>query len=290
MDIYKIFKESIDKWSEKECDSRIEEAFDNFEDWIKNYDEEEKQILSELLRRFNYYSMINVVDIVKEFCNSTIKKFGISNQNSVVSIVRKADGTYNSSYDYWMHHQSLSGLSKKIYYDSLDNIDDESWENISNIVFIDDCSGTGRQFIKFLKHQKKDFSGKKIYFYVIVIMKEALDFINDYGCKKGIDIQIIYHTLEEKVLKTMEDNVKTKFLDMSIKQEIPYEYITGFKNAEALMAFYNNTPNDTLGLFWFSSSKNTPIFIREEVEEPGWKKIKKNKKERSRQRYETKVR
>ena len=54
------------------------------------------------------------------------------------------------------------------------------------------------------------------------------------------------------------------------------------------MAFYNNTPNDTLGLFWFMSKKNKPIFPRELEEKPGWKLSNEKKKRRSREQYESK--
>ncbi len=290
LDIYNVFEECINKWAEKGFDNRIEEAFDKFEGWIQNYDEEEKQIISELIEKFDYYSENNIVEIIKELCDLAIKELGISNDNSVVSVIRKPNGILNSSYEYWMLHQFYSGLSKKIYYDSLDNIADEIWGNISNIVFIDDCSGTGEQFVKFLKRQNKDFSGKRIYFFVIEIMEEAQNVIEKYAHEENIEIVIIPHKVKEKALKNSDDIVKNKFTDMSRKQKIPDVSILGFKEAEALMAFHNNTPNDTLGIFWYSTDKNDPIFIREKAEEPGWKKIKNDKKERSRQRYETKVR
>lgn len=54
------------------------------------------------------------------------------------------------------------------------------------------------------------------------------------------------------------------------------------------MAFYTNTPNDTLGVFWLLSAKNKPIFERKKSKEPKWKKIKKEKKGRRKQQYEAK--
>ena len=34
----------------------------------------------------------------------------------------------------------------------------------------------------------------------------------------------------------------------------------GYKDAEALMTFYNNTPNDTLGIFWFPIDEKNQYF------------------------------
>lgn len=125
---------------------------------------------------------------------------------------------------------------------------------------------------------------------VVEIMEEAQSAIKKYADEAEIDIVIIAHKVKEKALKKSDIVIRDKFIDMSKRQEISDTSILGFKEAEALMAFYNNTPNDTLGIFWFSSVKNVPIFKREKVAEPGWKKIKKDKKERRRQQYEAKSR
>lgn len=290
LDINDAFINSLTRWSEKDFDNRIEEAVDKFDGWIKDFDEEERTLLSELILKFSYYSQKNITDIVKQMCDLSIKKFGVSNADSVISVIRKQDGKFNSSYEYWMLHQLISGLSKKIYYDSLNNIDDENWKYIKNIVFVDDCSGTGEQFTKFLKQQKKDFSGKRIILLVVEIMEHAKNTICKYAKDNRINIEIIAYSVKEKAFESTDDVTKEKYAEMSNKHEIHNNYICGFKNAEALMAFYNNTPNDTLGLFWFSSSKNNPIFLRKMDEEPGWKKINKDQKERRKQQYGAKSR
>ena len=289
MNINDAFIDSLNRWAEKGCDSRIEEAVNKFDDWVKDFDEEEKIVLSEIILKFSYYSQRNIADIVKTLSDISVKTFGISNVDSVISVIRKKDGKFNSSYEYWMLHRMVSGLSKKIYYDSLNDINDENWKYIKKIVFVDDCSGTGRQFITFLKQQRKDFSGKKIVLLVVEIMESAKNSICKYAEKKGIDIEIVPYVIKEKLFKKKDDIFKNKFAGMSNKHEI-HEYIFGFGDAEALMAFYNNTPNDTLGLFWLPSSKNDPIFTREKDEEPGWKKTSKDKKERRGQQYGAKSR
>ena len=75
---------------------------------------------------------------------------------------------------------------------------------------------------------------------------------------------------------------------MSHRKQITDKYILGYKEAQSLMAFYTNTPNDTLGVFWLLSAKNKPIFERKKSKEPKWKKIKKEKKGRRKQQYEAK--
>lgn len=277
MELYDIFLDCIDKWAKKEFDNRLEEAIDRFEEWEGDFDKDEGNIVSNLLKRFSYYSKKEIQDILKDLSDNSIERFGISNQDSVISVVRKTDGKLNSSYEYWMLHRMESGLSKKIYFDSIDGIDDTFWENIRNVVYVDDCSGTGVQFVEFLKRQKKSLLNKHVILIVIEIMKEAKDYIFDYATQNSIYLDIIFYAEKDKAFKESKNMERDIFVKLSEKHEINKSYIMGFKQAEALMAFYNNSPNDTLGIFWLLSKKNKPIFEREIEEEPGWKQISKGK-------------
>ena len=289
LELYDIFLDCIDKWAKKEFDNRLEEAIDRFEEWEGDFDKDEGNIVSNLLKRFSYYSKKEIQDILKDLSDNSIERFGISNQDSVISVVRKTDGKLNSSYEYWMLHRMESGLSKKIYFDSIDGIDDTFWENIRNVVYVDDCSGTGVQFVEFLKRQKKSLLNKHVILIVIEIMKEAKDYIFDYATQNSIYLDIIFYAEKDKAFKESKNMERDIFVKLSEKHEINKSYIMGFKQAEALMAFYNNSPNDTLGIFWLLSKKNKPIFEREIEEEPGWKQIIKGKNRRRKQQYEAKA-
>lgn len=288
MDVEQIFMECIDKWAELEFDDRISMAIDRFDDWIKDFDDKEKNILCKLLRQFSYYTRNNIDGIIKQLSDESIEKFLVSSNNSVISVIRKKDGRLGSSSEYMMLHRVVSGLNKKIYYDSLDGIKEDEWRNIKNVVFVDDCSGTGKTFVDFLKSQKKVFSDKRIILIVVEMMEVAQEYIKNYALQNGINIEVIAYSVKEKALKNEEDSEQDVFIKMSKRQEIAESYVKGYEKTEALMAFYNNTPNNTLGLFWLPTKKNIPIFPRELSENPGWKLMSNRKKERISQQYEAK--
>mgnify|MGYP001863913647 FL=1 len=290
MDIIGIFLECVNRWADGEIDDRIEDAMDKFENWIDDLDQKELYILSKLLKNYNYHSRKDSFEIVTNLAEKTMEEFNINNDNTIISPVRKSDGKINSSYEYWLIHRNVSGLSKNIYYDSLDGILDEEWDNIENVVYIDDCSGTGHQFVKFLERQNKSFQGKRIIFIVIEIMEDAIQFIKNYSHKTGIQIQIRSKVVAGKAFKNSSDEEKNIFTAMSRKRKIRDNYIMGYKDAEALMTFYNNTPNDTLGIFWFPIDDKKPIFSREMDIQPGWKRSRDEKNTRRRERYESKFR
>jgi len=57
MNINDVFIKCVEKWAENELDDRINFAMDKFDDWIKDFDEEEKDILCKILEKFNYYPL-----------------------------------------------------------------------------------------------------------------------------------------------------------------------------------------------------------------------------------------
>lgn len=57
MNINDVFIKCVEKWAENELDDHINFAMDKFDDWIKDFDEEEKDILCKILEKFNYYPL-----------------------------------------------------------------------------------------------------------------------------------------------------------------------------------------------------------------------------------------
>lgn len=288
MDINDVFIACAEKWSKDELDERINFALENFDEWTNNFEEDEKELLIKLLQNFDYYSRKSIIAMMKELNLKIVKEYGISDADSVISVVRKEDGKLNSSYEYWLLHRVVSGFGKGMYCDSVDDIAEEYWENIRKVVYVDDCSGTGEQFIKFIKRQKKSFRNKQIILVVIEAVEDAKAYIKNELTKQGLNVEIVAYTTKKKALKNMVEKEKNIFYDISRKKEIHKDFVLGFEKAEALMAFYNNTPNDTLGLFWFMSKKNNPIFPRELEKKPGWKLSNAEKKKRRREQYESK--
>ncbi len=295
LDITEVFIERAEEWTKEGMDDRVEDAIERFDKWSLDLKEEETILLEEFLKRFKYYSKQRTRNIIRELNERASNKYKISNLDCLISVVRKADGKGNSSHKYWLMHQEVSGLSSDIYYDSLGDIDEAAWVNINKIVFVDDCSGTGKQFTKFLKRQEQTFidrkqnkslRGKTIILLVVHIIEDALAVIDKYAKKNGLDIKVEYYWSEKKAFFGKGEDVKNIFLQLSEDRAVKFSL--GFQEAEALMAFYNNSPNDTLGVFWCDSDNNIALFPRENPPEAGWKTSGKEKKERSRQQYGTK--
>lgn len=289
IDVAEALFNQIDSVLNGEVDGRIEYAFDHFDDWTRDLDENEIELLSMLMSRFNYYSYQSVKAVIKELFDNTIQRFQLSTDDTVVSVVRKKNATISSSIEYWTISSKESGLSREVFIDNLDCLNDAEWNNIKKVLFVDDCSGTGKQFIDFMQRQNRDrsFSGKRVIFIVVEIMEDAEKRIKEEMSKMGIDIEVMYYVSSPKALIKMTKDEKNTFFALSKKREINKRYICGYGDAEALFSFYNNTPNDTLGLFWCETKSNKAIFPRNDDQEPGWR-IRDDKEKRKKQRRDSK--
>ena len=295
LSVQDVFGEKLkNEWKEG-IDERVEYAADNIDAWISGLDKEDEDIIAGLLERFQYYSKQQISEILKDLNQRIIDKYQVSNDDSVISVVRKRDGKMNSSHEYWLMHREISNLSKALYRDSLRTITDIQWEGIEKIVFVDDCSGTGQQFTKFLDMVEDEFSasaktlkGKKIILMVMHIISDALAYIDKYAKDKGYTIYVEYFRCDNKAFFCCDNNEKERFKRLSKARKV--KCICGFQDAEGLMAFYNNSPNDTLGIFWCGTDSNKAIFPREDVPKAGWETLNNQKTERDNQRYESKAR
>jgi hypothetical protein len=107
----------------------------------------------------------------------------------------------------------------------------------------------------------------------------------------SLDITIFPYTIRDKAFtKWVFDSedcekIKETFCKISRKRGISKSFIFGRDNVQALMAFYNNTPNNTLGLFWMESIKNNPVFCRRKDIIPEWMEMKSNKQKRNMENY-----
>ena len=82
---------------------------------------------------------------------------------------------------------------------------------------------------------------------------------------------------------------------ISRKMCIPKERVFGQYRSEALVAFYNNTPNNTIGLFCYSTDSYDAPFPRSIEQSPSWKSrptpssMKKDKEIRKQNNYNAKT-
>ena len=106
-------------------------------------------------------------------------------------------------------------------------------------------------------------------------MEDAVPNIEDISKELDVEIIPIAQCFQEKALELKDirekhENAFEVIEKYSREVDVPEDYTFGFKNSQALVSFYNNTPNNTIGLFWHEASGYQALFPRRKQEKPNW--------------------
>ncbi len=292
----KDIKEScLGKW--QDCgypfDERLLAFDDNFESWFQQIPEKNRITVTTLIEHLEYYSHRTTNYWLKFLHSRLVENRSITYQNTIYVFIKSKDGKTNSSNDYWTEYKLINKLNKNICIENMDVLDPEDWQHIENIVFIDDFSGSGDSFINELKKFPERYRSKNVYFITINTMINAAQKIKDYCKQNNILIVLLSAFNQKKAFESdlFEDNEKARqeINDMSKDLLIPQNERLGYKKTQALVVFYNNTPNNTLGFIRFNTDKYTSLFPRKNDEIPTWKEMRKKRHSRNAANYNNKV-
>lgn len=269
--------------------------------WVNQAEEKEKVILLTLLKNFEYYTIQKVNKVFGELhaifseMNSDILHTYQNNaySNTLFFPVYKKDGTRTSSFDMHGCYRYTNQLSKHCFKTELSVVlEDETFpfEQIDNIVFIDDMIGTGSTMVKFSKAMMEQYGlhSKRFFLIVLEACSHGVDIIEKYKEESGINLTLIYSKLHKKAFS--EDHI---FLaeELEVSRSIIYELelkinsnstrnVLGYEGSEALMSFYHNIPNNTLSSFWQENESIgwRPLFPRARHDNPFSKRKKLSEK------------
>ena len=294
MELKELMNHCIEKWNNgMESDKRIKEVEKYFEEWFSNIPEKYKSMVEILIKNLEYYPRRIANKYLKDLHKELLEKGNISDENTIYVFIKTKSGVGNSSNDYWTEYKNINELNREICYEDMSLINDEQWKYIENIVFIDDFCGTGKTFINEIKKFKERYNGKKIFYIVIVTAKKGLEKINIYSKDNNLLINLLPKFTQEKIFEQnlFDNNESAKQLLIRLSEEfkIPKFERLGYDKSESLVAFYNNTPNNTIGLMRYDTDIYKSLFPRKNDKKPSWKTMKKSEKERKMTNYNSKI-
>lgn len=212
----------------------------------------------------------------------------VNDENTVYSFLKSKDGISNSSNDYWTEYKAINKVNSNICFENLDAIHDFQWPYIENIIFIDDFSGSGRSFVEELKKHIAIFQDKRVFLITVSVMETAQERILAFCKDNGINCTLLYGVKQAKAFERGlfgdNDSEKERLIALSTQLHIPLSEHLGFSDPEtgdpsqSLVAFYNNTPNNTLGIMRYDVTRGYfSIFPRKRDPRPAWQTISKTK-------------
>ena len=294
MDLQDIKEICKNKWTAGfEIDARTKDALDNFDIWISKIPDEYKELSLILIQNLEYYPQKLTIKLLIELHSKLKELPTISDDNTIYAYIKSKDGKTNSSDEYWTMYKLFNNINREICYENIEAIDDWQWDYVENIVFIDDFSGTGQSFINELQEREERYYGKSIYFITICIMEDAIKKIKDYSQEKNINIFLIHYYMQKKTFTRdlFKDNTDAKNLLIMLTEylKIPKrESPLGFNESESLVAFHNNTPNNTLPVIRYDTKEYTSLFPRRHDRKPSWQRMRSEKKLRKNANYNNK--
>ena len=109
----------------------------------------------------------------------------------------------------------------------------------------------------------------QIYIVVQHITKRALEFLHSLAASLSLDMYIVYLDYSEETFKPeylfemVEAEKKRLFYEtICHRLDVEDKNILGYEQVQSLVAFYYNTPNNTLGLFWKDLDGFAALFSR----------------------------
>ena len=255
-------------------DKRIESFEADFNRWFGGFSKEEQIVVKTLLESFDYYSLQFINVQLQLLYNRLTDDYHVSDLDAAFTPIKKKNGQFNSSTQYYSDFNRINCINKKSCFDDIKLIDQTIWEKIENLVIVDDICGTGDSLKSFLEFTQRDYSGKTIYYIVIHALEAGENYLREIEEKYNTTIVLITSNCRGKAFELDEvraiEGAKETIEQFSEDQDINKKYMMGYKDSQGLVAFYNNTPNNTIGLFWCLTDTYTPIFPRMISKEPIW--------------------
>ncbi len=271
--INKIIYKKVGEWEVKGSRQKL---LDRLLSWLSQFDEKEQPEMLTLLSHFDYYSSNKLPENAKALYEKFLR---ICNSEDVVFC--KTEKTIGTSF---------SNLFFNFFWD-VNNLYDFTQDNLSNIiqetgcpkniVLIDDYFGSGKTITSYLKKLLKispNLTEKNIYFLALHGSNVGEKYINDFANRYSLNLKVI--TLKKSsrafdkgnIYKNLDADVhRETYSNIYDKHALNNLFKFGYCEIEALVSFYYNTPNNTLGIFWqdligfealFKRHDKTPTTLR----------------------------
>lgn len=292
--IIDCFNDCISRWniSSEQGDSRSCYFKQHFKSWMESLPSDMQNIALRQMEDFEYYSEQRLNGQLKKLYFKLQAEGYCNYDTDIFTTIPKKNGTANSSHVLLMKLKRLNNISSKSIVPDPSNFFISGFPPLlKTIIFVDDFCGTGDTFIEsILKEEHSDaFQDKKIVYAVLHCLDKGKAVIVEKAKDLQLNVDVISLYTEDKTYDDfMLEEIKNNSEDLGIDKR----YALGYKDSQALVAFSENTPNNTFGYIWYEPPQNnsySPIFPRNHEKRPQWQNMAKQKSLRSRVNYESKI-
>lgn len=225
-------------------------------DWLNQFPEKDHQMILSFLLQLHYYSKQKTIEVLVKHNQKMLDRLGADGIESDHVIYVTIDQTASSSHLMLNMLRDAAQLERKrVRMIDSKNLKDliEATNALGNgaIVYIDDFSGTGTQFLKsrnFVAEQVPLIGQFSEFFLLPCICREAFAAVS----KVGVEVVCDYiHDTNDRPLHAdcITTNEETKRCLIEYCKEADSTAPLGYKGLASMVIFYRNTPNTTPAIF-----------------------------------------
>lgn len=282
---YKGKYKFIKKWFDDREGTEFEHKID---DWLSQFDTEEQKFLLECLRRYSFFRAAEYRYGQKMLYSNFLEKYPLWKEKSFMFKIYKEEASYSDNFfnDFW--------LTNKLKNECKQNIEDfqKVFDYIDKLIFIDDYIGSGNTITKYWRYLLKKYPklrNKKFILLSLYLTKSGKLALENFAMDNKIELDTIYFKLGDKFFKEGKYFSGKELQDkLQIYNKICdnigitlYDRF-GYENIQSLFTIQDNTPNNTLGVFWKSNQNYNSLMKRYKEDESPLNKLIKDKKIRKR--------
>jgi hypothetical protein len=212
------------------------------------------RVFLDIVKHYNYYSRERLDQLMGKFYNVIVNELKLNENFTIYSRIED-DSKIDSSNFFLEEFKILNNISNHFSYD-IEKLDIENFDNIQNVIFIDDIIGSGKTVETFFKKNKKKLLKVNCFIFCIELLEEGKSHLEKFFEENDFKCEMICHNLHKKAFS--EDHIFRENFKESEMLLRDFESglwrknsknILGYENSQAIVSFFRNTPNNTLSSF-----------------------------------------
>lgn len=258
---YKFLKNWFDDREGKDFEQKID-------NWLVQFDNDEKEFLIECLKRYTFFRAAEYKYGQKILYSKLQDLIPNWKETSFIFKVEKEGASYSDNLfnDFWFTNNIKNECKQ-----NLDSFSD-SFDLLSNIIFIDDFIGSGNTFIKYLTKIIQKYSvlaTKQIVILAMYLTRSGELTLKNYAVDRQLNLHILSYKKGDKFFKEgkyfsgkqLQDKIAL-YQNICDKVLLTKQYRFGYEDTQSLFTICDNTPNNTLSIFWENNNKYNSLMTR----------------------------
>ena len=264
---YKGKYKVIQNWFDDREGANFEREIDI---WLAQFDDEEQEFLLECLEKYSYFRDAEYRYAIRTLYNDFNCKNPDWKEHSKIFMMNKENGRVSNSNGFFIDFWKINNIKNECKNEV--GLFENCFDLFDNIVFIDDFIGTGNSVVTYLNTQFKKFpilKSKSIHILCLYLTKSGELALENYATDNSLNLQLYYYRKGDKFFKEghyYSGNNLIEKIDMYSKiwdgKFANFAYKYGYGDIQSLCSINDDTPNNTLGIFWKKSTNYSPLFKR----------------------------